>query len=62
MPPRSWRLICPILDTGSEALSNERGYSRSLFGKGQYQSHAGTLSRQQIRLQTYLPRMARDLH
>jgi hypothetical protein len=31
--PRSWRLIYPILDTCSEALSNERGYSRSRLAK-----------------------------
>jgi len=53
------RLIYPILDIFSKALSNDRGYRRSLFGKGQ--CHAATGSGQQSRLQTKLPRVAQAI-
>jgi hypothetical protein len=32
--PRKGRFKCSRLDTGSEALPNDRGYSRDAFRKG----------------------------
>ena len=46
--PRSGRLMCSRLDIGSEALPNDRGYSRHRFGKGS--CHAGIGRRQHSKL------------
>jgi hypothetical protein len=53
--PRNCRLRCLILDTASEALPNDEGYSRQPFGSGS--CHAGIGRRQHSELQTKLPRV-----
>ena len=53
--PRNWRLRCLVLDTVSEALSNDEGYCRQPFGNGS--CHAGIGRRQHSELQTKLLRV-----
>jgi hypothetical protein len=54
--PRNGRFECSRLDNGSEALPNDRGYSRDPLRKGSRNVVTGT--RQHSELQTELPRVA----